>query len=43
MRAFFISELITNNFLAWIEGFAIMVAVAVVATVGSTVDWKKEV
>jgi len=28
---------------AWIEGFAIMVAVATVATVGSFVDWKKEV
>jgi magnesium-transporting ATPase (P-type) len=28
---------------AWIEGFAIMVAVALVATVGSFVDWKKEV
>jgi len=28
---------------AWIEGFAIMVAVFVVASVGSFVDWKKEV
>lgn len=28
---------------AWIEGFAIMVAVALVAGVGSFVDWKKEV
>lgn len=28
---------------AWIEGFAIMVAVALVASVGSFVDWKKEV
>lgn len=28
---------------AWIEGFAILVAVATVATVGSFVDWKKEV
>ena len=30
-------------FVAWIEGAAIMVAVATVATVGSFVDWKKEV
>lgn len=29
--------------MAWIEGFAIMVAVFVVASVGSFVDWKKEV
>jgi len=28
---------------AWIEGFAILVAVMCVATVGSFVDWKKEV
>jgi len=28
---------------AWIEGFAILVAVATVATVGSFVDWRKEV
>jgi len=28
---------------AWIEGFAIMVAVLIVASVGSFVDWKKEV
>jgi hypothetical protein len=43
-RALFVSNKINNNFfVAWIEGFAIMVAVAVVATVGSLVDWKKEV
>jgi len=30
-------------FIAWIEGFAILVAVMCVATVGSFVDWKKEV
>ena len=29
--------------IAWIEGFAIMVAVVIVASVGSFVDWKKEV
>lgn len=28
---------------AWIEGAAIMVAVIIVASVGSFVDWKKEV
>jgi hypothetical protein len=28
--------------LAWIEGFAILCAVATVATVGSCVDYKKE-
>jgi len=28
---------------AWIEGFAIMIAVLIVASVGSFVDWKKEV
>lgn len=27
---------------AWIEGFAIMIAVMLVAGVGSFVDWKKE-
>ena len=27
---------------AWIEGFAIMVAVFIVASVGSFVDWQKE-
>jgi hypothetical protein len=29
--------------LAWIEGAAIMIAVLLVAGVGSFVDWKKEV
>lgn len=28
---------------AWIEGAAIMIAVALVASVGSFVDWKKDV
>lgn len=28
---------------AWIEGFAILVAVAIVASVGSFVDWRKEI
>jgi hypothetical protein len=28
---------------AWIEGAAIMIAVLLVASVGSFVDWKKEV
>lgn len=28
---------------AWVEGFAIFVAVFIVASVGSFVDWKKEV
>lgn len=28
---------------AWIEGAAIMIAVIIVASVGSFVDWKKEV
>jgi hypothetical protein len=32
---------ILNVFKAWIEGFAILMAVALVATIGSFVDWKK--
>lgn len=32
-----------NRSHAWIEGFAIFVAVLIVASVGSFVDWKKEV
>lgn len=42
--ALFYSQIkLIRFFVAWIEGAAIMVAVAVVATVGSLVDWKKEV
>ena len=29
--------------LAWIDGTAILIAVAVVSGVGSTVDWRKEI
>jgi len=32
-----------HRHLAWIEGAAIMIAVVIVASVGSFVDWKKEV
>jgi hypothetical protein len=30
-------------FLAWVEGTAILIAVALVAGVGSFVDWRKEI
>ena len=33
----------TNKFIAWIEGTAIALAVFIVASVGSFVDWRKEI
>jgi len=41
--SFYSRIILLTIFLAWIEGFAILVAVMCVATVGSFVDWKKEV
>ena len=43
MLSFYSRIILLTIFLAWIEGFAILVAVMCVATVGSFVDWKKEV
>jgi hypothetical protein len=38
-----IAKSLKNYHLAWIEGTAILIAVMLVAGVGSFVDWRKEV
>ena len=41
-----ILKILSANFLvltAWIDGTAILIAVVVVASVGSLVDWRKEI
>ena len=42
-RQAFSLKRINNNYVAWIEGAAIFVAVFLVASIGSFVDYKKEV
>ena len=48
MNALKIFKKVDSNYniftwLAWIEGTAILIAVALVASVGSFVDWRKEI